>query len=224
MAAAASIDGSQGRRLDPPGPINYYAGGWSPDGTKIVYQRRDPRGPLEGAGARFFGDLVVEDMESGRKTTVDLGLGPAVVGYWYLAPTFNSDGRNLIFHLPRESSSGAKYDLWSVPVAGGERTLLVRNAAQAATSYDGPSYAFVRPLRDALDGSSLVIATPDGFRTLVEASFEISFPKMSPDGSRIAYRDGGSIYVVDVSTADSAEVAPGGKAAWLDDDTLIVSP
>ncbi|MEX2458057.1 MAG: hypothetical protein WD770_03620 [Actinomycetota bacterium] len=27
VAAVARIDGSQGRRLDPPGPINYYAGG-----------------------------------------------------------------------------------------------------------------------------------------------------------------------------------------------------
>lgn len=224
VAAVASSDGSQGRRLDPPGPINYYAGGWSPDGTKIVYQRRDPRGPLEGVGARFFGDLVVEDMDSGRKTTVDLGLGPAVVGYWYLAPTFSSDGRNLIFQLPRESSSGPKWDLWSVPVGGGERTLLVRNAAQAATSYDGPSYAFVRPVRDDFDGSSLVIATPDGSRTLVEAIVGIFEPKMSPDGSKIAYQDGGSIYVVDISTGESQEVAVGRMAAWLDDDTLIVAP
>jgi hypothetical protein len=69
VAAAARSDGSQGRRLDPPGAMNYYAGGWSPDGTKIVYQRRD------GTGTEF-GDLYVEDVVSGRVTRVtDLGLG-----------------------------------------------------------------------------------------------------------------------------------------------------
>ena len=69
-----------------------------------------------------------------------------------------------------------------------------------------------------------MIATPDGFRTLVEASFGIFEPKMSPDGSRIAYADGGSIYVVDVSTGESSQVAVGRMAAWLDDDSLIVAP
>jgi hypothetical protein len=47
---------------------------------------------------------------------------------------------------------------------------------------------------------------------------------MSPEGSRIAYQDGSSIYVVDVSTGESSRVADGNLAEWLDDDTLIVSP
>ena len=129
----------------------------------------------------------------------------------------------MIFHLPRALSSGIKWNLWSVPVTGGEPTLLVRNAAQP-TTFDGATYAFVRPMPDFFEGSRLVIATPDGFRTLVEASFGIFEPKMSPDGSRIAYADGGSIYVVDVSTGESSQVAVGRMAAWLDDDSLIVAP
>jgi Tol biopolymer transport system component len=120
VAAVARSDGSRARRLDPTGPINYYAGGWSPDGAKIVYQRRDGRPGEVVAGNDFdFGDLVVEDMTSGRKTRIEVGLGSAADGWWYLAPTFSSDGRDVIFQLPRESSSGTKWDLWSVPVAGG---------------------------------------------------------------------------------------------------------
>jgi Tol biopolymer transport system component len=224
VAAVARGNGSQARRLDPTGPINYYAGGWSPAGAKIVYQRRDGRPGEVVAGNDFdFGDLVVEDMTSGRKTRIDVGLGSAADGWWYLAPTFSPDGRDVIFQLPRESSSGTKWDLWSAPVAGGERRLLVKNAAQATTS-DRPVWAFVRPKEEFFDGSRLVIATADGFRPLVEALSGIFEPKMSPDGSRIAYQDGASIYVVDVSTAESSEVAVGRMGTWLDDDTLIVAP
>ena len=224
VAAVARSDGSQARRLDPTGPINYYAGGWSPDGTKIVYQRRDGRPGEVVAGNDFdFGDLVVENMTSGRKTRIDVRLGSAADGWWYLAPTFSPDGRDVIFHLPRESSSGTEWDLWSVPVTGGKRTLLVKNAAQATTS-DGPIWAFVRPQDDFFGGTRLVIATPDGFRTLVAALSGIFEPKMSPDGSKIAYQDGDSIYVVEVSTGESSEVALGRMAAWFDDDTLIVAP
>ena len=220
VAAVARSDGSQGRRLDPKGRINYYAGGWSPDSTKMVYQRRDGSGD-DGP----FGDLVVEDMVSGRKTRIDLGLRSQSPesGWWYLAPTFSPDGRKVIFQLPRGPDLRTKWDLWSVPLTGGKPTLLVRNAAQATTS-EGPIWAFVRPREDFFDGTRLVIATPDGFRPLVEALSGIFEPKMSPDGSRIAYQDGDSIWVVDVSTGEASEVAVGRMAAWLDDDTLIVAP
>ena len=215
VAVEASNDGSQGGRVDPTGPINWYAGGWSPDGTKFVYQRRD-------GGSNDFGNLFVEDMESGQRTRVT-DLEKHAEGLWYLAPTFSADGRNVIFQFPRDSSSGATWDLWSVPVTGGEPTLLARNAAQATTS-EGSTYAFLRPNGEFFTGSRLVIATTDGVRTLVKGTGEIDFPKMSPDGSRIAYGVNNVIYVVDVPTGESSKVADGRMAAWLDDDTLIVAP
>jgi len=147
----AERDGSQGRRLDPKGDIDYYAGGWSPDGTKIVYQRRDSSGD-------DFGDLVVEDVSSGRTTRItDLEQSSVDVdGWWYLSPTFSPDGRNVIYQWPQPSSSGITWALWSVPVTGGEPDLLVKNAAQATTSH-GTTYAFVRPTPTFFAGSSLVI-------------------------------------------------------------------
>jgi Tol biopolymer transport system component len=216
-SVVAMSDGSHGRRLDPTGDIDYYAGGWSPDGTKIVYQRRDSSGD-------DFGNLVVEDVASGRTTRITDLEQPSddVNGWWYLAPTFSPDGKNVIYHWPRAVSSGIKWNLWSVPVTGGEPTLLVKNAAQAATS-GAPTYAFVRPESDFFGGSSLVLATPDGFRSLVQG-FSIFEPKLSPDGSKIVYADEDSIYVVDVSTGEESQVAAGRMASWLDDGTLVVAP
>jgi hypothetical protein len=36
--------------------------------------------------------------------------------------------------------------------------------------------------------------------------------------------DADSIYVVDVATGESSQVAEGNMASWLDDDTLAVAP
>jgi hypothetical protein len=113
-----------------------------------------------------------------------------------------------------------------VPVTGGEPTLMLRNAFFPMVLPDGEGIAFVKPSGFDLSGDRISIsdASP-GLGTLVEANVAIGFPTMSPDGSGIAYQDGGSIYVVDVSTGESSKVADGNydNAAWLDDDTLIVT-
>lgn len=216
VAAEANQDGSQGGRRDPTGRINFYAGGWSPDGTKFVYQRRDGR-----EDDQPYGNLFVEDKANGTTTRITDLDQQTPHGWWYLAPTFSPDGRDVIFQMPHPSSG--KFALWSVPVTGGEPTLLVANAAQP-TTFDGSTYAYVRPIGKTFAGSSLVIATTSGVRTLVEATTDIFEPKMSPDGRRIAYSDNGSIHVVDVMTGVSQTVADGRRmAAWLDEDTLIVA-
>jgi hypothetical protein len=97
------------------------------------------------------------------------------------------------------------------------------HAAQPA-AFGGPIDVFVRPNGDTFGGSRLVIAATDGGRTLVDATTEIEYPRVSPDWSSIAYADAGSIYVVDVSSGESSEVADGRMAAWVDDDTLLVAP
>jgi hypothetical protein len=69
------------------------------------------------------------------------------------------------------------------------------------------------------------IPASDIRRTLVEAKSSIWWPTLSPDGTRIAYQDGGSIYVVSISDPDiKLKVAEGNTAEWLDNDTLIVAP
>ena len=49
-------------------------------------------------------------------------------------------------------------------------------------------------------------------------------PSLSPDRTRVAYQQDGSVYVVDVSTGETAFVIRGSAADWVDDGTLLVVP
>jgi len=219
--AVADIDGSAARSLRVPEGLNGYAPNWSPDGTKVVYQLRN-------GGGLDLGNLFVQDLSSGQTTQLtDLELSTA--GWWFMSPRFSPDGGNVIFHLARDSSATTKFDVWSVPVTSGEPTLVLRNAFFPMVLPDGEEIAFVTPSGVDLSGDRIAITTADGRgsrRTLVDANVAIEVPTMSPDGSRVAYSDGGSIYVVDVATGESSKVADGNyfNAAWLDNDTLIVAP
>jgi Tol biopolymer transport system component len=147
------------------------------------------------------------------------------VSGWWVPPSFSPDGRTVIFHLPRDSSATTQWDVWSVPATGGERRLVLENAAYPVYLPDGKQIAFVSELTPDLTGRTISIADATGARrVLVKAIHGIWSMTISPDGTRLAYGDGGSIYVVDVSTGDSSKVADGDSAEWLDNDTLIVVP
>jgi Tol biopolymer transport system component len=185
-----------------------------------VYQLRN--GASDGLD---LGNLFVQDLSSGQTTQLT-DLERSKAGWWFMSPSFSPDGRSVIFHLARDSSGDTKFDVWSVPVTGGEPSLVLRNALFPMVLADGEGIAFVKPSGFDLSGGRILIADAEGSRrTLLEANVAIVFPAMSPDGSRIAYQDGGSIYVVDVSTGESSKVADSyDNAAWLDNDTLIVAP
>ena len=190
----ANVDGTDLRTLEPPDGLSYYGAQWSPDGTKLVYQERN-------GASSSVGNLFVEDLASGRKTQItDLDL---TAYWWFMSPSFSPDGRNVIFHLPRGSSETTEWDVWSVPVTGGEPTLLLENAMLPTYFPDGKEIAFVQPTDADLVGLNISIADAQGSRrTLVQAKKGIWWPTISPDGSRIAYQDGGAIYVVDVATGE----------------------
>ncbi len=211
----ANLDGTGLREIQPPEGLNGYRPEWSPDGTKLVYQLR--RG-----GGNDVGNLVIQDVISGRMTQItDLPLHESL--WWCLWPSLSPDGQNVIFHLPRLGSPTV-WDAWSVPISGGEPTLVMRNAQFPVYLADGRGIAFVES-PGPLGGPSIQIADPEGHRrTLVEVNKSIWWLTVSPDGTRIMYQDGGSIHVVEVSNGESSKVTVGESAEWVDNDTLLVVP
>jgi Tol biopolymer transport system component len=222
----ANLDGTVVRTIRPPEGFEDQLPRWSPDGTRIVYVERE-------AGSQDdVGNIFVFDLSTGEKTQItDLELTHA---YTYdLSPSFSQSGDDsVVFHMPRSSAVETKWDVWTVPATGGEPELLLPDAYFAMTNPSPPGpdlYAiqFLEPSADGPAGRSIMTGHPEtNRRTLVEANTNegIWSPTMSPDGNRIAYQEGGSIYVLEIATRETRMVAEGNTAEWLGNDTLIVAP
>jgi Tol biopolymer transport system component len=217
--ALVNMAGTGGLQITPD-RLNVQGAAWSPDGSKLVFQgRRD---------GREAGNLFVVRVATGAVKRIT-DLEPMVNGWWFLWPSFAPDGDTILFHRPRRevAASGQVWDLWSVPVSGGEPTLVRRDAALGQYSPDGRSIAYL-PSPNPADaiGRSLWLmdATGGDPRELIEDR-GIWWPRWSPDGTRIAYSTtDDEIHVVDVATGQIRKVADGGVAEWFDDHTLIVGP
>jgi Tol biopolymer transport system component len=223
----ANIDGTGVRTLpSPPEGFVDIEPRWSPDGTRIVYQERL-------GDDDHVGNLFVYDLSSGEKTQIT-DLGNRRFFHYDLWPSFsccsdNPDPETVMFHMARNSGGGTA-DVWWVPATGGEPRRDLENAWYATTNHsatkDIEAYLFLLPSPD-LASRSIVTGhpcCPNMRQTLVEANESIWWPTVSPDGGRIAYQDGGSIFVLDIHTREVSEVGVGDTAEWLDDDTLIVAP
>jgi Tol biopolymer transport system component len=214
----ASVDGTGVRQITPDG-IDGFGARWSPDGSMLVYQQRD-------GATQEIGNLFVVDVATGKATQIT-DLDPENYGYWALHPSFSPDGQTIIFHMPRGPNDevSTRWDLWSVPVAGGEPTLVVRNASMGVYAPDGGTLAYLDSPRGDWTSSRLMVADVGLQRLRLRVQGDrIEFPRWSPDGTRIAYTDADGIHVVDVSTGEASLVAEGGTSDWFGDDTLVVVP
>jgi hypothetical protein len=214
----ANLDGSEAEVITP-AELDGYGPTWIDDET-ILFQGR-PEGTIE------LGDLYVANLSTGEVTMVT-DLPDERNGAWIIVSDVSPDGTTVLFHLPRRQGAGSegdtKYDLWTAPIAGGEPTRLRKDAGFAQYTPDGSIVFLDHAVPFQGDGIWIMKADGSDARAIVEHRGEvIVWPRVSPDGTMVAYGHGGEAEIVAIS---------GGKAeatnqlseepAWFGNDTLIV--
>ena len=228
----ANVDGTDLRQLtDAPGAVT--AGGWSPDGTKIVALLGRPPRPNGGDV-----DLVLIDVATGGTTL--LASGP---DHDFFLPHFSADGQQVLFSRFRKPQGS---NLFGVPVDGGDVGLVFEERWNAIFSPDGRTIVYEVSVLiqtshvggfSGWGGQELWLADADATepRPLVWEHAHSGHASWSPDGTRIAYsrwhpEEDGRIVVVDVASGTPTYslltregLSPdGGGTVWLDGDTLLV--
>ena len=210
----ANLDGSETENITPEG-LDGYAPTWIDD-QRILFQVRS------GESMRL-GDLYVADLTTGE-TTMAVDLPDERNGAWIGVSDVSPDGTTVLFHFPRGRGRGVEWDLWTVPLAGGEPTLLREDAGYAQYAADGSIVFLDHPV--PFHGEAIWIMDGDGSnaRPLVEhRGDEVGWPRVSPDGTKVAYGHDGEVEWVDI---ESGEVTATGQLndepAWFGNDELIV--
>jgi hypothetical protein len=201
---------------------------WSPDGTTLLYTLT-----TGGPGGSNIQDLVLHDIASDETgPLVDFGLQDTSF-YGLGGFDFSPDGGSVLYSRPRQPapcgepdpvapcSERTDFDLWSVPISGGDPTLVLRDAGVPGYLADGHRIAFVEVGTHAWNGGSLSIAANGVRRTLFEPLGVVWEMSMSPDRSQILVLSGAGIAVVDVATGETSRVY-GNSAAWAGDDRLLM--
>jgi Tol biopolymer transport system component len=222
-STVVDLDGTNARRISPP-TTDALGVRWMTRST-LVYQGRVQH-------TNQIGDLFVVDVRS-RETMRITHLNPATTySIYFMATAPSPDGGTVLFQRWNGEIADPRWDIWSASVEGGEPTLVRRDAGLPAFSPDGTTIAFLRAPQpgscsrpaSCWRSHELWLMDADGTdeRMLIDSDQLLDWPRWSPDGTRIAYVDGGVIKLVDVDTVHTQVVTNGGIAEWYDDDTLIV--
>lgn len=197
---------------------------WSPDGSRLVYIRKDGDPTANPSG---FWDVYVVDVATGESTnltrTADTSEG---------FPDWSPDGTRIAF---MEAAAGGNIDISVMNADGTGRRRLTDSPAQDTRpvwSPDGSMIAF-SSTRAEIEGNDVFVMNPDGsnVRNLSSSLFEDNGPAWAPDGRTIAFhslRNGGigDVYAVDVGAAELRQVTrtPADEAnpSWSPDGKRII--
>ncbi len=208
----AGLDGSD-RVTITPDDLNGYAATWIDDDS-ILFQARD-------AGTKELGDLYVANISTGEMHMVT-DLPDERNGAWIVMSDLSPDGTTVLFHLPRGKGYDATWDLWTAPLAGGEATLLREDAGFAAYAPDGRIVFLDHPVPFESDAIWIMDGDGRNARSLVEGGV-FTWPRVSPDGTMVAYGNGGKAEIVHIASGDiTAFDDPSEEPAWYGNGTLIV--
>jgi Tol biopolymer transport system component len=174
----------------------------SPDGTKVVVQRRDPRTPVQ--------EIWVSHIERGTLDRVTTG-PPASQ-----APVWSSDGKRVFFQTTRNGAGG----IYQAPPSGGDPQLLLEGTVfPSAASRDGSLlFYFQRGDTTRVDLWALPLdgASPGRPFPVLDSPFEETGADLSPDGRWLAYAS-------DVSGSDGVYVRRFNGAARTVGEPVLVS-
>jgi eukaryotic-like serine/threonine-protein kinase len=162
------------------GPVN--AGAWEQltfFNDSVVYPTLSPDGRLmafiRGPGTFFgTGDVYVKLLPTGEPVQLTHDNG------WKLAPSFSPDGTRITYSVVDP------WDVWQVPVMGGDPQVLLRNAS-SLTWIDGGKRVMFSEIKSGLHmgvvatdegrGQKQEVYLPEGERSMAHHSY------MSPDGN-----------------------------------------
>jgi len=178
---------------------------WSPDGTKLVFQR---------GSDRFDGDLwmVNADGSGLRQLTDDEG------GEW--SPSWSPDGQEIVYGYSESSTDDGPFAIRVVGSDGsGDRTLIrsdddIEYTGHPSWSPDGTGIAFQT---DQGSGTQLRWMRPDGSMVTLLADGPDSDGggvAWAPDGSQIAFQSDrcfGCIMLIDPDGSGLARLVSGGS-------------
>jgi TolB protein len=173
---------------------------WSPDGSRIVFQRTIIP---QAEGEKPYADIWLLDPETGEETPLT-----ETQDFWDSTPSWAADGSAIFF----ESNRGGAFELYRMPLDGGEAVALTETEAieaEAKQSPDGRQVAFVSDV----DGDfEVFVMDADGgnVRQLTSSDGEDRCPQWSPDGQQLSFsseRDGDSeIYVMNADGSNQRRV------------------